>query len=852
MTSQSLALTAPLAGRIVPLAEVPDPMFALGMMGDGLAIEPATGEVVAPCAARVISVHRRGHAVKLKAEGGAEILIHIGLEAVALRGQGLQPAVKEGDTVAAGDVLVRFDLARLAAECGLVTTPVLVTNEEAFHVVARASAGPVAVGAALMTVAPLGVEADAAVASGPAATRAEATVVLEMTEGLHARPAALLAAEAKAFAATVEISLDGRKANAKSPVSLLTLGSRWGSRLSVTAEGADAGAAVERLVAAIASGLGDPTKPFVEEAPRLPELDLPVAKPVVAAKPAFGADETATLTGVVAAPGLAIGTALRLVTQRARPAEAGRGVAEETAALEAALATLTQHVRAQAETGRTAQQREIMAAHAALLDDPELTGQAQKLIAAGKSAGFAWGQAVAAQVEILRHLDNARLAERAADLIDLEQQVLTLLAGGSVAGAGVAPETIVVADDLLPSHFMAFGDALPAAIVVEKGGRTSHVAILAASSGVPMLAAVGPDALRIPDGARLVVDGEKGVVLVNPAPAEVEAIRAAAAKRAERRAANRAAAATDCVMADGTALPVYANVGSVADATRGVAFGAEGSGLVRTEFLFLERREAPSEAEQLAEYQAITTEFHGRPVTIRTLDIGGDKPIPYLAQAAEENPILGVRGIRVCMRHPDLMRQQFRALLRVNPVNSVRIMLPMIADLGELRWARKVFEEEKAALGITAHVPLGIMIEVPAAVALADKLAAEADFFSVGTNDLTQYVLAMDRGNTDLAAEVDAFHPAVLRMIGQAAAGAAKHNRPIGVCGGLASEILAAPLLIGLGVTSLSATRSGIPDLKAFIRTLNLADCRAIAAEALECDSGDAVRALVAARWPDA
>lgn len=249
----------------------------------------------------------------------------------------------------------------------------------------------------------------------PAAGRAEATVVLEMTQGLHARPAALLAATAKAFAAAVEISLGGRKANAKSPVSLLTLGSRWGSRLTVTAEGDDAAAAVEKVAAAIASGLGDPTRPYLEETPRQPDVEPPPTVPATAVVP-FAPGETATLAGVVAAPGLAIGKALRLVTRRKRPAEAGAGVAAETAALKAALATLTAHVRAQVEQGRTVQQREIMAAHAALLDDPELTGEAMKLIGAGKSAGWAWSAAIATQVEILRGLDSARLAERAADL----------------------------------------------------------------------------------------------------------------------------------------------------------------------------------------------------------------------------------------------------------------------------------------------------------------------------------------------------------------------------------------------------------------------------------------------------
>ncbi|SBW02139.1 PEP-protein phosphotransferase of PTS system (enzyme I) (fragment) [uncultured Alphaproteobacteria bacterium] len=304
-------------------------------------------------------------------------------------------------------------------------------------------------------------------------------------------------------------------------------------------------------------------------------------------------------------------------------------------------------------------------------------------------------------------------------------------------------------------------------------------------------------------------------------------------------------------MADGTRLPVYANVGSVGDAARGAAFGAEGSGLVRTEFVFLDRRTAPTEAEQLAEYQAMADAMHGRPLTVRTLDIGGDKPIPYLPHAAEENPILGVRGIRMSRRHPEMLRQQFRAILRMAPLGQCRIMLPMVADPADLRWARAIFLEEKAALGIAAEVPLGIMIEVPSAVALADRLAAEADFFSIGTNDLTQYVLAMDRGNPALAAEVDAFHPAVLRMIAQTVAGARRHGRPVGVCGGLASEVLAAPILIGLGVTSLSATRSGIPELKAFIRTLDADACRAVAEAALEQDTADAVRALVRARWPD-
>ncbi|WP_026781969.1 phosphoenolpyruvate--protein phosphotransferase [Pleomorphomonas koreensis] len=847
MTTTTISVRAPLKGRIVPLGDVPDPMFALGMMGDGVAIEPEIGEVRAPVDGTVTSVHRRAHAVKVQTDDGAELLVHVGLEAVALRGTGLTAVVAEGDRVAAGDLLIRFDLALLAETCGIVTTPVLVTNEEAFHVTGRRADGEVDFGDQVMTVLPIGVE------TPPPVERAERTVVLEMTEGLHARPAALLAARAKQYASAVEVLLGERKANAKSPVSLLTLGSRWGSRLTVAAEGADAVAAVDGVVEAIASGLGDPLVPFVDAGQEtLPGVDTAttVEEPPVDLTP-FGPADRPLLKGVVAAPGLAIGRAVHLKEKVARPAEQGGDVETESAALDAALARVHAHLSEQAAGGRTPQQREIMAAHAALLEDTELLEGARDRIAAGKSAGWAFSDTISAQAALLRGLDNARLAERAADLVDLEQQVLTVLAGGSPESLALPEDAVAIADDLLPSQFMAFGDRLPAAFVVAKGGRTSHVAILSAASGVPMLAAVGPDARRIPEGTPLIVDAERGEIQVNPEPATVEATRRAAAERETRRAANREAAPVDCVMADGTRLPVYANVGSVADAARGLAFGAEGSGLLRTEFLFLDRPTAPTEAEQQAEYQAIADALRGKPLTIRTLDIGGDKPLPYLKQPAEENPILGVRGIRVSKRRPDLLRQQFRAILKVTPVSVVRIMLPMIADVGELRWAKAIFEEEKAALGVTADVPLGIMIEVPAAVAMADKLAKEAAFFSVGTNDLTQYVLAMDRGNTELAPEIDSLHPAVLRTIGDAAAAGQRHGCPVGVCGGLASELPAAPILIGLGVTSLSATRSGIPDLKAFIRTLDRETCRAVAEEALALDSAAEVRAMVARRWPD-
>ncbi|HEY1753062.1 MAG TPA: putative PEP-binding protein, partial [Caulobacteraceae bacterium] len=296
-------------------------------------------------------------------------------------------------------------------------------------------------------------------------------------------------------------------------------------------------------------------------------------------------------------------------------------------------------------------------------------------------------------------------------------------------------------------------------------------------------------------------------------------------------------------MADGARIEVLANLASLADAHAAVAAGAEGCGLLRTEFLFMDRDAAPAEAEQLAAYQAIAEALGGRPLVIRTLDIGADKPVGYLPLPPQPNPALGVRGLRVGLAWPELLRTQLRAILKVRPAGQAQIMLPMVASLAELRAVRATVAELAAALGV-AMPKLGVMVETPAAAVTADLLAAEADFLSVGTNDLAQYALAMDRTSPQLAAQVDALHPAVLRLARQAAAGGAARGRTVAVCGSLASEPPAAPILIGLGVTELSAAPAAIPELKAAIRGLTMGQCRDIAERALASASAAEVRAL--------
>jgi phosphoenolpyruvate-protein phosphotransferase len=362
--------------------------------------------------------------------------------------------------------------------------------------------------------------------------------------------------------------------------------------------------------------------------------------------------------------------------------------------------------------------------------------------------------------------------------------------------------------------------------------------------GIPALVAMGPTVLALADRTTAVLDAERGFLRINPDREQLAAAEGELGKRLERRAAEQSAAQREGRTSDGVRIEVLANVGSVAEAETAVRNGAEGCGLLRTEFLFLERQSPPDETEQAAEYQRIATALDGRPLTLRTLDIGGDKPIPYLPLPHEDNPALGLRGVRTSLWRPDLLRVQLRAALAIRPETQARVLLPMITDPAEIRTVRGMLDEERRGMGRTAPIELGVMIETPAAALMADRIAAEADFLSIGTNDLTQYTLAMDRGHPELASRLDALHPAVLRLIARTAGAAISHGRRVAVCGGLASDPTAAPILIGLGVHELSVVPSFIPQLKSLISGISLDTCCELARQALELETAEAVRAL--------
>lgn len=673
------------------------------------------------------------------------------------------------------------------------------------------------------------------IAPWPGAVRAEALVTGHA--GLHARPATRLAETAAAFAAEIRVLHDGTAANAKSMASLLRLGAAQGSKLALEARGPDADAALAVLVAAIAGGLGDEAEN--------PEAAVPAAPTWT--PPATVAE---LISGTAASPGLAIGPVFRFRAEmlavedtRGEPAAESRRLAQTLAAADTELARLA----ADASASPVAAEAEIFHAHRALLGDVELRSEIEALIDAGHGAAWSWQQIIERRVDEVRRLADARLAGRAADLRDIGQRVLRLFAGVRTREPVLpAGPCILLADDLTPSDTARLDPKKILGLCTAAGGPTSHTAIIARARGLPAVVGAGPDVLALPDGALAILDGGAGRLYPHPDEVALASAREFQAGWKRNLAAADAARYRPALLTDGGRIEVVANIGQADEAAAAVEAGAEGVGLLRTEFLFLGRDTAPGEAEQFLAYTTMIQALNGLPLVIRTLDIGGDKVAPYLGMQVEENPFLGVRGIRLCLRRPEVFRTQLRAIYRAAATaepGAVKIMFPMVTTLEDLRAGRALAEEVRAALGAPA-VEIGIMVEVPSVVLLAREFAREADFFSIGTNDLTQYALAIDRQHPELGKEADALHPAVLRLIDLATRAASAEGKWVGVCGGAAGEPLGAVILAGLGVTELSMSAPSVSTVKATLRRLSGAKAKALAQRALAASTAAEVRAL--------
>ena len=670
-------------------------------------------------------------------------------------------------------------------------------------------------------------------------------IVIQNRTGLHARPAKVLVNLAKQFKSDINLQHGAKRANAKSMVSVLTLGVVSGSRITVQADGVDEEKAIAEIEAAIRMGLGD-NDPPAEPGPAPARTETPVP-----AQPANGTIEPGVIQGVGAAPGIAVGPIFHfqkvefdLDDPETYSHDGHMSLAEALTRAKAQLAELQR----QMTDKRLGAEAAIFEAHMELLDDPELAAAVRARVETGQSSARAWKSTMDERAAAIAALSDPLLAARADDLRDVGQRVLGLMLGPNGKGVSTpATPVVVVARALSPSDTASFDPERVLGFGLVEGGPTSHIAILARALGLPAIVGVDESMLALKEQTPVILNGNDGTLTVNPAAEVLERAKLAQRRWLEYRRFAQDQALLPAVTQDGRRVDVTANAGSIADAAEALNMGADGIGLLRTEFLFLERATAPSEDEQFSVYRAIAETMKTLPVIVRTLDIGGDKPLPYIHLKPEMNPFLGERGIRLCLNRPELFREQLRAILRAAPFGNLRIMFPMVADISEVRQARALIEELRAELD-APPIQIGIMVEVPSAALMADVLAPEIDFFSIGTNDLTQYTLAIDRGNSALASKHDGLHPAVLRLIAQTIDAAHKHGKRADICGELGSDAAAVPILIGLGMDELSVSIPSVPTVKAQVRQLRISDLQSLARAALDCATAPAVRALVKER----
>ncbi|WP_448124628.1 phosphoenolpyruvate--protein phosphotransferase [Pseudomonas veronii] len=667
-----------------------------------------------------------------------------------------------------------------------------------------------------------------------------ARIALANAHGLHARPAKILAQLAKSFDGDIRVRIvDGAvgAVSVKSLSKLLSLGARRGQVLEFVAEPTIADDALPALLAAVQEGLGEEVEP------------LPVASVQAAAvvlEPTLSAPLAGSqIQAIAAAPGIAIGPAHIQVLQPFDYPLRGESSAIERQRLHASLADVRGDIQGLIERSQAKAIREIFITHQEMLDDPELTDDVDTRLKQGESAEAAWMSVIEAAAKQQESLQDALLAERAADLRDIGRRVLAQLCGVETVQEPNEPY-ILVMDEVGPSDVARLDPARVAGILTARGGATAHSAIVARALGIPALVGAGPAVLLLAAGTPLLLDGQRGRLHVDADAATLQRASVERDTREQRLQAASAQRHQPALTRDGHAVEVFANIGESAGVASAVEQGAEGIGLLRTELIFMAHPQAPDEATQEAEYRRVLDGLDGRPLVVRTLDVGGDKPLPYWPIAEEENPFLGVRGIRLTLQRPQIMEAQLRALLRSADNRPLRIMFPMVGSVDEWRAARDMTERLRLEIPV-ADLQLGIMIEVPSAALLAPVLAKEVDFFSVGTNDLTQYTLAIDRGHPTLSAQADGLHPAVLQLIDITVRAAHAHGKWVGVCGELAADPLAVPVLIGLGVDELSVSARSIPEVKARVREFSLSEAQGLAQQALAVGSPAEVRALVEA-----
>lgn len=693
----------------------------------------------------------------------------------------------------------------------------------------------------------------------------EIHLTIQNTWGLHGRPAAQFVRTSSKFESEIglqNITQGTEKVNGKSINQVLTLGVRQGDKIAISAIGNDANNALMRLQELVENQFGESDirqTVGVDESPGWHADQSSVSE--------GSSDSSAHLSGIPVSPGIAIAPVTlyplkplpdeTILTQLSDPIAAHftDNPDAEWEKLQITLATANseiQQIRRQTAGVAGEAEAAIFDAHLLFLSDPVLLNQIyQQIFEQQKTAASAWQTVINQAIISYQAIEDTYLQARAADIRDVGERVLRLLIGETLAPLKLSKPTILVAQELNPSQLMQLDLTNLMGICTATGGATSHLAILARSLDIPAVLGIGSQILHLKTGTIVGLNGETGQIWIEPDATQIQKLETLRNNQLAITEALQETAQEPASTRDGHPIKVMANITGIPDAKIAQSNGAQGVGLLRSEFLYFGRQEAPTAIQQTEIYRAIAKMISPHPLIIRNLDIGGDKSLPYLNQTKEENPCLGWRGIRVLLDNPDLFKTQLRAILQASDTYPIKLLLPMVTSVTEIRAAKQLIAQVKTDLQqdeilFNQNIPIGIMVEVPAAVTLADKLASEVDFFSIGTNDLSQYVMAADRTNAQVTTLADAFEPAVLRMIQQTVKAAHQAGIPVSICGELAGDILATPVLVGLGVNQLSVNATAIPRIKATIALWTVAEADAIAQAVLQFDSAEAVKIYLA------
>ncbi|MDF3130642.1 phosphoenolpyruvate--protein phosphotransferase [Kiritimatiellaeota bacterium B1221] len=659
----------------------------------------------------------------------------------------------------------------------------------------------------------------------------EMEILFTNPRGFHLRPAGKFSRAVKKYAGEVTLVVKSREVEPDSPTRILNMGISAGDHIRLRVKGPNETDTISELAAILEAVNHEPQQ---EEAQ------------VSAGVQWHSEGETHTeISATMAAPGLAVAPVWKWSPLDLTAKKRAVGDTDaETADLRNAIDVALQDLRGLTEENLNEVQRDLFDAHASLLEDAEISSDAVALIRKGEDALSAWRQTIESQAEKIEALGNENLMQRAVDMRDIGLRVQKILLGASANILdGVETPVIFVADDLQPSDAAQLQASKVKGICLKKGSPNAHAAIVARSLGIPMIVAAGEALDQLSEEEIVILDASGGRLIANPSEADLASAKTAIAELAVQQNRDRDHRFEPAMLKDGHRVEVMANLGQVSEAAGVIDSGAEGVGLLRTEFMFLDRSSSPDEMEQYTALKEMITALQGLPMIVRSLDIGGDKPVSYLGLDEQDLSFLGLRGFRLAMARPDLARTQLRAIYRAAAHGPIRLMFPMIATVNDFYRAREMAEKVRREVG-GPEIELGIMIEVPSAVVLAEELAEAADFFSIGTNDLTQYTLAMDRTHPLLAKRTDSLHPAVLRLIDMTVKAAHGKGKWVGVCGALAGDPLGALILTGLGVDELSMPPAGVAGVKALLRQENLADLSALACKALTQRDARSVRAL--------